>query len=142
MSGYTRDEVIGKSHLELNLMVDPEDRKAFEQKLEQDGEVDGFEIQYRTKGGDIRDTLLAARPLYFMDEPCLVAMVKDISEMKRTAKEKEKLEKQLQHAQKMESMGTLAGASPTTSIICSWAFKAVLLSCSWIKMNLIPISSI
>ena len=109
MSGYTRAEVIGKSHLELNLMIDPEDRTRFEDKLKRDGEVDGFEIRYRTKDGTVRDTLLAARPLYFMDEPCLVAMVKDISEMKRTAKEKAKLEKQLQHAQKMESMGTLAG---------------------------------
>ena len=109
MSGYTREEVIGKSHLELNLMIDPEDRTRFEDKLKRDGEVNGFEIRYRTKDGAIRNTLLAARPLYFMDEPCLVAMVKDISEMKRTAKEKAKLEKQLQHAQKMESMGTLAG---------------------------------
>jgi two-component system cell cycle sensor histidine kinase/response regulator CckA len=109
MSGYAREEVIGKSPLELNLIVDLEDRMAFEEKLMQDGEVDGFEMKYRTKEGVVRDTLLAARPLYFMDEPCLVAVVKDVSEMKRTAKEKTELEKQLQHAQKMESMGTLAG---------------------------------
>jgi two-component system cell cycle sensor histidine kinase/response regulator CckA len=109
MSGFTREEVIGKSPLELNLLVDLEDRKVFEEKLKQDGEVDGFEMRYRTKNGVVRDTLLAARPLYFMNEPCLVAVVKDVSEMKRTAKEKGELEKQLQHAQKMESMGTLAG---------------------------------
>ncbi len=109
MSGYTREEVIGKSPLELNLIVDLEDRKAFEEKFKQDGEVDGFEMQYRTKDGIVRDTLLAARPLYFTNEPCLVAVVKDVSEMKRTGKEKAELERQLQHAQKMESMGTLAG---------------------------------
>ena len=109
MSGYTREEVIGKSHLELNLMVDHEAREAFEEKLKQDGAVDDFEIRYRTKDGVVRDTLLAARPLHFMNEPCLVTVVKDVSEMKRTAKEKIELEKQLQHAQKMESMGTLAG---------------------------------
>ncbi len=109
MSGYTREEVIGKSPLELNLIVDLKDRNAFEKKLKQEGEVDGFEIRYRTKEGAVKDTLLAARPLQFMDEPCLVAVVKDISQMKRTTEEKAELEKQLQHAQKMESMGTLAG---------------------------------
>jgi len=109
MSGYPREEVIGKSPLELNLIVDLEAREVFEEKLERDGEVDGFEMQYRTKDGTFRDTLLAARPLLFMDEPCLVAVVKDVSEMKRTATEKAELEKQLQQARKMESMGTLAG---------------------------------
>ncbi|HKI50005.1 MAG TPA: PAS domain S-box protein, partial [Desulfobacteria bacterium] len=109
MSGYNREEVIGKTPIELNLIVDLEDRKAFEEKFKQNGEVDDFEMRYRTKDGIVRDTLLAARPLYFMNEPCLVAVVKDVSEMKRTGKEKAELEKQLQHAQKMESMGTLAG---------------------------------
>ncbi|MCP4576551.1 MAG: PAS domain S-box protein, partial [Deltaproteobacteria bacterium] len=109
MSGYTRDEVIGKAPLELDLIVSLDDRLAFERKLKQDGEVDGFEMQYRTKSGVIRDTLLAARSLKYENEACLVAVVKDISQMKRTANEKAKLETQLQQAQKMESMGTLAG---------------------------------
>ena len=109
MSGYKRDEVIGKTPLELNLFVNPQDRIAFERKLNREGDVDGFEMQYRMKSGDVRDTLLAARPLLLTNEDCLVAVVKDITQMKRTAREKVKLEKQLEHAQKMESMGTLAG---------------------------------
>jgi len=109
MSGYARDEVIGRTPWELNLIVSSQDREAFERKLKQEGEVDGFEMQYRTKSGTVRDTLLAARPLVYANEECLVAVVKDISQMKRTTKEKAKLETQLQHAQKMESMGTLAG---------------------------------
>jgi PAS domain S-box-containing protein len=109
MSGYTRDEVIGKAPLELDLIVSQNARMAIERKLKQDGEVAGFEMQYRTKSGVIRDTLLAVRPLKYANEACLVAVVKDISQMKRTANEKAKLEMQLQQAQKMEAMGTLAG---------------------------------
>ena len=109
MSGYARDEVIGKAPSELNLIVSPQDREAFERKLKQEGEVDGFEMQYRTKSGAVRDTLLAARPLAYASEDCLVAVVKDISQIKQTAQEKVNLEIQLQQARKMESMGTLAG---------------------------------
>ncbi|MGD8947344.1 MAG: ATP-binding protein [Desulfobacterales bacterium] len=39
----------------------------------------------------------------------ILGVSRDISERKRAAKEKDKLEKQLQHAQKMEAIGTLAG---------------------------------
>ncbi len=109
MSGYARDEVIGKTPSDLNLIIRLEDRDAFERKLAEEGEVKGFEIQYRSKGGIIRDTLLAARHLGYANEDCLVAVVKDITRMKRTVAEKARLEKQLQQARKMESMGTLAG---------------------------------
>ena len=109
MTGYTRKEAIGKTPRDLNLIVNHQDRETFVRKLRLTGEIDGFEVQYRNKNGTIMDTLLAARPLVYVNEDCLVAVVKDISQMKRTVKEKAKLEKQLLHAQKMESMGTLAG---------------------------------
>ncbi len=109
MSGYDRDEVIGKTPSELNLIVSLKDKDAFERKLAEEGEVKGFEIQYRSKNGGIKDTLLAAGPLLCTKEDCLVAVAKDITHIKQTAREKAKLEKQLQQARKMESMGTLAG---------------------------------
>jgi signal transduction histidine kinase/ActR/RegA family two-component response regulator len=78
-------------------------------KLKEKGEVQGLELKYRKKDGTIFDALLSARPLRYGDEECLVAVVKDITNMKKTEREKAKLETQLRHAQKMEAIGTLAG---------------------------------
>jgi len=109
ITGYTREEVIGKTPGDVNLIVHPENRAAFVRRLREKGEVDGFEMQYRAKDGTIFDTLFAARPLRYANEDCLVAVVKDITQIKRTAREKARLERQLQHAQRMEAIGTLAG---------------------------------
>ncbi len=109
ITGFSREEALGKTPDDLNVIVHPEDRVAFVRKLKQDGRVDGFEMQYRAKDGAIFDTLFAARPLRYANEACLVAVVKDITQIKRAAREKARLEKQLQHAQRMKALGTLAG---------------------------------
>jgi len=109
ITGYSREEAIGKTPFDLNLIVNPADRDEFVRILKEEGEVSGFELQYRMKDGTIFDTLFSARPIQYGDEECLVAIVKDITSIKRTEQEKVMLEKQLQHAQKMEAIGTLAG---------------------------------
>lgn len=109
LSGYARDEIIGATPPELNVFVNPADREAFVGILEEKGEVNAFELQYRRKDGSIFDALLSARPLRYGHESCLVAVVKDVSSIKRTEQENARLEVQLQQAQKMEAIGTLAG---------------------------------
>jgi PAS domain S-box-containing protein len=107
-TGYTREEVVGRTSLELNLFVNPQDRKDLERRLRQKGVVTGMEIRFRMKDGRILDTLLAARRFRYQDEECLVAVVKDISESKRLARERAELEAQLFQAQKLEALGVLA----------------------------------
>jgi PAS domain S-box-containing protein len=107
--GYSEEETLGKTPHDLDLFVDPADRDRMVRKLKEKGEVQGLELKYRKKDGTIFDALLSARPLRYGDEECLVAVVKDITNMKKTEREKAKLETQLRHAQKMEAIGTLAG---------------------------------
>ncbi|MCD6297693.1 MAG: PAS domain S-box protein, partial [Deltaproteobacteria bacterium] len=109
MTGYSREEAIGKTPFDLNLIVNPADRDEFVRLLKEEGEVSNFELQYRMKDGTIFDTLFSARPIQYGDEECLVAIVKDITSRKRTEQEKIMLEKQLIQASKMEAVGTLAG---------------------------------
>jgi len=52
MTGYTRDEVIGHTSLDLNLWVDPGQRDRFAQKLSRRERV-REEVQIRRKSGDI-----------------------------------------------------------------------------------------
>ncbi|MEA3359279.1 MAG: PAS domain S-box protein [Thermodesulfobacteriota bacterium] len=109
ITGYSRQEAIGKTPSDLNLFVNLADRDEFVKILKKEGEVNGFELQYQMKDGTVFDTLLSARKLKYGGEDCLLAVVKDITPVKRAEQEKANLEKQLQQAQKMESIGTLAG---------------------------------
>ena len=82
MRGYSREEVIGRTPLELNLYVNKEDRGHFIKILKEKGEINGVEVQYRKKDGSTIKTLLSARPLEYANEDCLLAVVTDVSELK------------------------------------------------------------
>ena len=82
MRGYLREEVIGRTPLELNLYVNEEDREHLIKILNEKGEINGFEVQYRKKDGSTINTLLSARPLVYGNEDCLLAVVTDVSELK------------------------------------------------------------
>ena len=108
-TGYSRDEVIGRTPHDINLYVDNEDRKNMTRLLQQEGELVNLAIRFRRKNGTYTDTLFSARPLTIAGEPCLVALSKDVTELRRSEEEKARLVSQLRQAQKMEAIGTLAG---------------------------------
>ena len=100
---------MGKTSFDLNLYNNPLDREHLIKEIREKGEVNGLEIQFRKKDGTVLDTLLSVRTIQFGEEECMIAVASDITELKRAQEEKKKLETQLQHAQKMEAIGTLAG---------------------------------
>jgi PAS domain S-box-containing protein len=109
LTGYTPGEILGKTPFELNFYVDPKDLTRFLAIIREKGEVEAFELQFRTKEGRIFDVLLAARPIQLGGIDCLLAVFRDVSQEKLAQKEKEELTTLLRQAQKMEAIGTLAG---------------------------------
>lgn len=107
--GYTREEVIGKSSLVLNIWADIKDRERLVSGLEQDGIVHSLKAQFKGKEGQIVDGIMSARILDIENKKFLLATTQDITQIKQSEKDRLKLEIQLQQAQKMESIGTLAG---------------------------------
>jgi two-component system cell cycle sensor histidine kinase/response regulator CckA len=81
-TGYAREEVIGRTPFDLGLYVDPVDRKRFIDILKGEGSVDAFELQFRMKDGQVLDLLLSGRIFRYGEEDCLVAVTKDISQIK------------------------------------------------------------
>ncbi len=81
--GYTADEVIGHSALDLNIYVDIEDRKKVIDTLRQHGHIENSEIRFRRKNGQIVDMLYSARSFKRAGEPCILGVLMDISELKR-----------------------------------------------------------
>ncbi|MCF8093138.1 MAG: PAS domain S-box protein [Desulfotignum sp.] len=107
--GYTRQEVLGKSSIELNIWTDPEDRKQLVAGLKKHGVVENLEAKFKDKNGQVKTGLMSARILKINNEHVIISITRDITERKKMRKEKEKLQVQLTQAQKMESVGRLAG---------------------------------
>jgi len=107
---FTRDEVIGKSSIELGLFTDIEERNAAIKKIiKKQGYVKSFEITTKTKSGVVLTGMFSADIISFGNKSHLLSVMHDITEHIKDEEEKKKLESQLRQAQKMESIGTLAG---------------------------------
>jgi len=102
LTGYTREELIGRSSLELGTWVAPEERAELVRRLRERGIVSGMEIRVRRKDGTIRHVLISAQMVEIAGQKRMLSTNRDITEYKR-------LEEQLRQSQKMEAIGTLAG---------------------------------
>jgi PAS domain S-box-containing protein len=60
VSGYTRAEAIGKTPLDLNLWLDPDDYLSFAREFLQQGEIRDRETEFRAKDGSIVVGLFSA----------------------------------------------------------------------------------
>lgn len=108
-TGYTYEEIVGRTSKELGLWGVPGERESMMAELLAHGEVHNREMTFRRKGGALRSGMYSARLANFGGKPCVFFAMQDITEYKRAEQEKEKLETQLFQAQKMESVGRLAG---------------------------------
>jgi len=81
--GYSREEIIGRTALEIGFWLKPEDRSGMLSALNQRGFVRDLEIQFRTKSGEIRVGLLSAERIEISGTECLVVIIKDITDRKR-----------------------------------------------------------
>jgi PAS domain S-box-containing protein len=109
LTGYTRADVIGVSSREIQIWDIPEDRKQILSELNKTGVVDNFESRFRCKSGEVKPGLISARVINLNGENHILTITRDISKWKKVEEDKKKLEGQLQRAQKMEAIGTLAG---------------------------------
>ena len=108
--GWSRDEVIGNRIDFVPQENFPETKAAIERILQGEKTV-SFETRRLTKDGRLLDIQISAsRFIDGKDKPAgNIVILNDITERKRAEEEKRKLEVQLQRAEKMEAIGTLAG---------------------------------
>ncbi|MEI7676806.1 MAG: PAS domain S-box protein [Bacteroidales bacterium] len=78
--GYSRDELIGKTSLELNLFDSEEARDAIYIDLKNNIKVKEKEIKVITKSGRKITGLFSAEQIYIGDELCMLTLFVDISE--------------------------------------------------------------
>ncbi len=100
--GYTRDEAVGRTTVELGLWRSPDDRARAIQAAQTLGRVQTIEIEARTKESAKRTLLYSAELIELDGVPHVLVLTTDITERRQ-------LEEQLRQAVKMEAVGRLAG---------------------------------
>ncbi|GEM_PF-3970372 len=101
-TGFTREDVIGRTPLELDIWHDPADLKQLVLGLQENGFVENLEAQFRRKDGSLVTGLLSARVISLKGVAHIISITRDITERKEREKELLKIEK-------LESLGVLAG---------------------------------
>ncbi len=93
-TGYTREEVIGRSSLELGLWEDASDYFSIAEELSATGAVKHRTIKYRSKDGTLRVGNFSAVLGSFDEEPCVISFITDVTESVRAHEELRRSERQ------------------------------------------------
>ena len=82
LTGFTREDVIGRLSSEIDIWAIPEDREKLINGLKQDGIVENLESVFRCRDGSLKTGLMSARLFSLHGEPHILSITRDISEKK------------------------------------------------------------
>ena len=102
LTGYSREEAIGHTALELNLWPDPKDRRNIMYKLKKETRVRDFEAAIRLKNGEERILLLSVEKIELDGQVCLLHVADDITLRKRAEQALRALSARLDSAREEE----------------------------------------
>ncbi len=85
LTGWRREEVLGRTSIEINIWHDPGDRRRLVERLNATGVCDNLQAQFRRKDGSLTTALMSARVLSLNGVRHIVSITRDIS--KRIAAE-------------------------------------------------------
>lgn len=106
--GYTREEMIGRTGVELGLWVQEKDRARFYTDLA-NGTVRNMEMPARRRDGAPVFVVLSAELVELAGRRCVITALFDVTSRRQAELERTALETQLRQAQKLEALGQLAG---------------------------------
>jgi PAS domain S-box-containing protein len=109
MYGFRRDEVIGRSSLELGLWPDPDQRRTLIARLTAEGQVRNFEVLARRKSGEPFPVVASVAVLPGDGRPLILSVIRDVSELRRSQQALQRMEEQFRQSQRLEAVGRLAG---------------------------------
>ena len=83
MTGWRRDEVIGRTPFDIGLWVNPAERVELAKQLLLESRLRGVEAHFRRKDGAIRIALVTAEVLEVNGEPCAIGVFGDITDRRQ-----------------------------------------------------------
>lgn len=113
--GYSREEVIGRTLLELNVWPDLQERSRIREMVLEKGSVHNVEIRYVTKHRQERIGLLSGDMVTINGEQCFLSVTSDITEYRQ-------MEAEMLRLERLHLVGQIAAAighevrNPMTSV--------------------------
>jgi len=108
-TGLTQAQVQGRTSRDFEMWADLEVRDRFLDTIRKEGEATNLEATFILKDGSTAQALVWGRVTRIGGVPHLLTVLRDISDWKAAQKERERLREQIQHAQRLDSLGSLAG---------------------------------
>ncbi len=87
VTGYKKEEIIGKSSLERNLFFDPNDRERILKSVKESGTAKNLEVKIRMASGDIRIGLFSVSQIEIGNTACWLTTMVDITDRKNIEEE-------------------------------------------------------
>jgi PAS domain S-box-containing protein len=83
ISGYTPEELLGRTTVELGLWVDPEVRERYADTVRREGRVTNFEGVFRAKSGELHTCLISTEIIPLQNGPHFLSVLRDITGQKQ-----------------------------------------------------------
>jgi PAS domain S-box/PAS domain S-box/PAS domain S-box len=81
--GYTEEDAIGRTSLDMNIWVNPEERINLVNTLMAKGEIKNFETKFLSKDGNIVNGIMSSSLIDLDGVPHILSIIKDITSHKR-----------------------------------------------------------
>jgi PAS domain S-box-containing protein len=126
MTGYSREELIGYTALELGFYDNPEDDQSIGRLLTEHGTVNNYKFRFRRKSGEIRWGYLSATIIEFEGKKCLLSTVSDITDLHHAAEALRQSEERLRMATEGATVGWWDWDLRGDSAVCNDIYYTML----------------
>ncbi|MBZ9784886.1 helix-turn-helix transcriptional regulator [Pseudomonas sp. REP124] len=117
MTGYTRDQVIGTSTYELDVLEQAQNKDLAKQRLVEGTTIPQMQAELRQADGSSKQVIVAGQPLELNDEPCMLFSFVDIEPRHKA---------ELALRQSEERFAKAFRLSPVPILVCGAGDQAVL----------------
>jgi PAS domain S-box-containing protein len=130
LTGFTVEDVIGKTSMDIDIWVNPQDRQELLRRLRSTGVCENLEADFRIKDGGIKTCLMSAAVIEVDGERCILSITRDISERKKMEEVLKEREKIFNHSIDMLCMAGFDGyfkvLNPAWEKTLGWSTQELL----------------